>query len=125
MLLPFLRQEGDVLFQQDIVRSHTAAAMQRVIRGVQQLPWPARSPDLSPIEHVWDVLKRELFLQSLPHHCRIKTTGARCLVNVSQDDIRHLCDRLHARILQYLPSAYVAARWVDCVFMRLFGHPLL
>ena len=46
MLLPFLRQEGDVLFQQDNARSHTAAATQR---GVQQLSWPARTPDLSPI----------------------------------------------------------------------------
>ncbi|GFS54510.1 transposable element Tcb2 transposase [Trichonephila clavipes] len=31
----------------DILRPHT-------------LPWPARSPDLSPVEHVWDQVKRQM-----------------------------------------------------------------
>ena len=83
VLLPFLRQEGDVLFQQDNARLHTAAATQRALRGVQQLPWPERSPDLSPIEHVWDMMKRELtpffFSRASHNHCRIATMGANCL----------------------------------------------
>ncbi|GFY05244.1 hypothetical protein TNCV_2206901 [Trichonephila clavipes] len=29
----------------------------------QTLPWPARSPDLSSIKHVWDVMGRRLPLQ--------------------------------------------------------------
>ena len=41
LLLPFLQQKGDVLFQQYNARPHMAAAMRRVLRGVQQLPWPA------------------------------------------------------------------------------------
>ncbi|GFU38503.1 transposable element Tcb1 transposase [Trichonephila clavipes] len=28
----------------------------------QTLPWPARSPDLSSIEHVWDMMGRRLHL---------------------------------------------------------------
>ena len=62
VLLPFLWQEGDVLFQLDNTRPHTAAAMQRVLHGVQQVSWLARSPDLSPVEHVWDMMKQELTL---------------------------------------------------------------
>ena len=46
VLLPFLRQGRDVLFQNDNQRPHTVAATQRALRGVQHLPWPARSPDL-------------------------------------------------------------------------------
>ena len=37
-LLLFLRQEGDVLFQQDNARPHMAAAMQHALRGVQHMP---------------------------------------------------------------------------------------
>ena len=35
-----------------------AAATQRAVRDVQHLSWPARSPDLSQIEQVYD-MKRE------------------------------------------------------------------
>ena len=61
VLLPFLRQEGDVRFQLDDTHPHMAAVMQRALRGVQ-LSWLARSPDLSPVEHVWDMMKQELTL---------------------------------------------------------------
>ena len=34
VLLPFLQQEDDVLFQQDSARPHTAAVMQHALHGV-------------------------------------------------------------------------------------------
>jgi transposase len=34
---------------------------------INRLPWPPRSPDLSPIEHVWDIIgSRLLNLQHPP-----------------------------------------------------------
>ncbi|GFU67751.1 uncharacterized protein TNCV_3134161 [Trichonephila clavipes] len=33
-------------------RPHTARLSQQCLQGYDVLPWPARSPDLSPIEHV-------------------------------------------------------------------------
>ena len=44
VLLPFLRQEGDGLFQQDNACLHMVAATQRALRHVQHPPWPARAP---------------------------------------------------------------------------------
>ncbi|GFV27624.1 transposable element Tcb2 transposase [Trichonephila clavipes] len=48
------------LFQQDNPRPHTAKVAQDFLRHFQTLPWPARSPDLSHVEHVWDQLKRQM-----------------------------------------------------------------
>ncbi|GFX46928.1 HTH_Tnp_Tc3_2 domain-containing protein [Trichonephila clavipes] len=48
------------IFQQDIARPHIARVAQDFLRHFQTLPWPARSPDLSPVEHVWDQLKRQM-----------------------------------------------------------------
>ncbi|GFS86786.1 transposable element Tcb2 transposase [Trichonephila clavipes] len=39
------------LFQQDNARSHSAKVSQYYVHNVTTLPWPARYPDLSPIEH--------------------------------------------------------------------------
>ncbi|GFX01096.1 transposable element Tcb2 transposase [Trichonephila clavipes] len=44
------------IFQQDNARPHTARVSQDCLCTVSTLPWPARSPDLSPIEHIWDHL---------------------------------------------------------------------
>ncbi|GFW82922.1 transposable element Tc1 transposase [Trichonephila clavipes] len=55
---PFLNGLPGAIFQQDNARTHTARVAQDFLRHFQTLPWPARSPDLSPIKHVWDQLKR-------------------------------------------------------------------
>ena len=57
-------------------------------------------PDLSSIEHVWGIMKRGLlFLQSLPQPFpNLRGRVQDVWDNLSQEDIRHLNDRLHARI---------------------------
>ncbi|GFV03958.1 transposable element Tcb2 transposase [Trichonephila clavipes] len=57
---PFLNGLPGAIFQQDNARSHTARVAQDFLRHFQTLPWAARSPDLSPVEHVWDLLKRQM-----------------------------------------------------------------
>lgn len=62
VLLPFLLQYPGLVFQQDNARPHTARVAMNCLQACQTLPWPARSPDLSPIEHVWDMMGRRLHL---------------------------------------------------------------
>ena len=63
MILSFLRQEDGVLFNRT---THIHIRLLR--RKVQQLPWPARSPNLSLIEHIglWDMMKKEVTLSPEP-----------------------------------------------------------
>ncbi|GFU05457.1 transposable element Tc1 transposase [Trichonephila clavipes] len=57
---PFLNGLPGAIFQQDNARRPTARVAQDFLRHFQTLPWPARSPDLAPVEHVWDQLKRQI-----------------------------------------------------------------
>lgn len=62
-VIPFLRQNGPNLnFQQDNARPHVARVVNDFLNqnNVDRLPWPALSPNLSPIEHLWDELSRRI-----------------------------------------------------------------
>ncbi|GFS55638.1 transposable element Tcb2 transposase [Trichonephila clavipes] len=57
---PFLNGLPGSIFKQDNARPHTTRVAHDFLRHFQTLPWPSSSPDLSPVEHVWDQLKRQM-----------------------------------------------------------------
>ncbi len=56
--------EADAILQDDTARPHRARIIENflqahgVANGVERMQWPAVSPDLTPIENLWDQLRR-------------------------------------------------------------------
>ena len=59
-VVPFIRRHH-LMFQHDNAQTHVARICTQFLdaENVPILPWPAYSPDMSPIEHVWDALDRQ------------------------------------------------------------------
>ena len=51
------------MFMDDNARPHRARIVQHFLQqeAVQTIPWPAMSPDMNPIEHVWDFIGRKIY----------------------------------------------------------------
>ena len=113
VLLPFLQQEGHVLYHQDNAHPHMAAVMQVlsvVYNNCLGQKDPQISCQLNMFRTWWS--GNLFFLQSLPQpltNCdnRCKMLGTL----LSQDDIRHFYNRLHARI-----HTCIAVRWKYTVY---------
>ena len=87
--------------QQDNARPHTARITMAFLgeHGVNVLPWPSYSPDMSPIEHLWDQLGRRirnLNPRSLTRHQLIAALHAEW-ANIPQDSIRRLIRSMRRR----------------------------
>ncbi|GFW82991.1 transposable element Tcb2 transposase [Trichonephila clavipes] len=56
------------LFMDDNAPCHHTVAAEQLLESenIERMDWPARSPDLTPIEHVWDFLGRRLAARTLP-----------------------------------------------------------
>ncbi|CAD5126641.1 DgyrCDS14724 [Dimorphilus gyrociliatus] len=58
-----LKMGRNYIFQQDNAGCHTARATRRAFRmnGINPIDWPAKSPDLSPIENMWHLTKNLVY----------------------------------------------------------------
>ncbi len=57
-----LFKDADLIFQQDLAPAHTAKSTKSWLNdhGVGVLDWPTNSPDLNPIENLWNIVKRKI-----------------------------------------------------------------
>ncbi|GFX03150.1 transposable element Tcb2 transposase [Trichonephila clavipes] len=68
-VIPYAGAIGDsFVFQDDNARPHRARLVENMLEAetIQRMEFPACSPDLNPIEHVWDMLRRRIAARPRP-----------------------------------------------------------
>ncbi|UYV76758.1 hypothetical protein LAZ67_14001967 [Cordylochernes scorpioides] len=123
--LPYLQGVPNALYQQDNVRPHTARISQQALQDVQMLPWPPYSPDLSPIEHVWDIIGRRLHALPQPRsEDELWQMVEREWRAIPQDTIRTLIDSLPRRVAACIAVRVYHSKSVPNIVASLPGFKM-
>ena len=97
IVVPNTHRHGNALvFQNDDARSHRAHVVQNHLqfRKVATLPGPAKSPDMSPTERLWDILRRRVRRQ--PH----KPQDINELADAVQKEWRRILQAITGRVIK-------------------------
>ncbi|GFW74362.1 transposable element Tcb2 transposase [Trichonephila clavipes] len=107
VLLPHVRlfrgAVGDkFVFMDDNATCHRTLAVQDCLdsEGIQRLVWPARSPDLNPIENVWDALGRQVAGRNYP------PTNKNTLIRGITEEWDKLPQQLLDNVVQSMPDGH-------------------
>lgn len=112
LVVPAFRTHQELtLFQQDNARAHTALRTQQYLEAenITTLPWPALSPDMAPIEHVWDEISRRVYRNNPPGN-----------LNELEAALQREWDRIPQEFFQRLVSS-MRRRCMACIQSR-GGH---
>ena len=86
----------------DNVRPHRSRAVTTYLlsEAVTSVPWPAMSPDLNPIEHIWDMLGHRIHAREPPvqNICQLEAALHQEWQQLSQQDIRRLTGEMRRRV---------------------------
>ncbi|GFX03733.1 transposable element Tc1 transposase [Trichonephila clavipes] len=102
----------NLFFMDDNATYHRTLAVQDCLdsEGIQRLVWPARTPDLNPIENVWDALGRQVAGRNYP------PTNKNTLIRALTEE----WDKLPQQLLDNVVQSMV--RRVECCMTLHDGH---
>lgn len=100
-------------FQQDNAKPHTARRTSAWFRQRRQrlLPWPANSPDLSPIENLWRFLKRKVVARRPTTTEMLRRILQEEWVKVPVEEVRKLVESMPRRVAAVIKLKGDATKW--------------
>ncbi|KAI3363779.1 hypothetical protein L3Q82_001208 [Scortum barcoo] len=96
------------LLMQDNARPHVAGVCQQFLQdeGIDAMDWPARSPDLNPIEHIWGIMSRSIHQRHVAPQTVQELADALVQVweEIPQETIRHLIRSMPRRCREVIQA---------------------
>ncbi len=108
-----LFQGRPCIFQQDDAKPHSAHITKSWLRRkrVRVLDWPACSPDLSPIENVWRILKRKMRQRRPRTVAQLKTCLQEEWDKITPETLHHLVSSVPKRLLSVVKRNGNITKW--------------
>ena len=107
-MIPFLERWPNLehTFQQDNASVHISASTRRWFeaKNLPILKWPAKSPDLSPIENVWSILVRRVYQngRQFDNVSDLKKAISQEWAQINQIELENLIGTMNKRLIEVI-----------------------
>ncbi|GBN43854.1 hypothetical protein AVEN_10997-1 [Araneus ventricosus] len=111
----------EFILMNDNARPHRALLVDQFLESedIRRMDWPARSPDLNPIEHVWDALGRAIATRNPPPRTNqeMKTALLNEWDQLPQEMINCLISSMKSRCKASISETGFLPEAQDCIHM--------
>lgn len=115
VMLPHAEEEMPLkwIFQHDNDPKHTAKCVKEwlSVKKIEVLDWPAQSPDLNPIENLWEIVDRKIQRENCKGKDSLFTQAELAWRSISKDVLNNLIESMPRRCEAVLKSNGYATKY--------------